>query len=83
MTEGLSTNADDRLDITDPDSVDFIDLATVRALTSLSASAVYRAINAGRFPRPVKLSTNISRWFRHEILAWRSARIAERDRRAA
>lgn len=63
---------------TDSDIIDWIDVHTVAALTGLSVSGIYRCIAAGTFPSPVKLSPKVSRWFRHEIIAWRDERIAER-----
>lgn len=80
MTEGITPSTDTA---TDPDVMDWIDIATVQAITGLSVSGVYRSAQAGTFPKPVKLSPKVSRWFRHEVVAWRDERIAERDRRAA
>ena len=44
------------------------------------AATVYRAINAGKLPKPVKIAGgNASRWLEGEIDAAIEARIAERD----
>jgi prophage regulatory protein len=68
---------------TDPDVLDWLEREAVRALTGLSDSGIYRGVRQGTFPAPVKLSANVSRWLRHEVLAWRDERIAARGRRAA
>ncbi len=51
----------------------------VRRLTGLSDSAIYRAVQRGQFPRPLKLSERSSAWVESEIRGWIAARIAERD----
>ncbi|WP_457095876.1 helix-turn-helix transcriptional regulator [Lysobacter sp. P5_B9] len=47
--------------------------------TGQSRSSIYRAIAAGSFPTPVKLSERSSAWVESEIIAWCQARIAARD----
>lgn len=43
-------------------------------------AAIYKEIQAGRFPRPVKIfGRRASAWPASEIDAWLKARIAERD----
>ena len=58
-------------------------LPSVKARTGLSRSEIYRRVNAGTFPQPVKLGERASAWNSAEIDAWIAERIAERDRRAA
>lgn len=58
-------------------------LPQVKALTGLSRTAIYRRISIGDFPAPVKLGERASAWPEHEIAAWCSDRIAERDAKAA
>jgi prophage regulatory protein len=43
-------------------------------------SGLYRAINAGLFPRPIKLSDRAVAWLEWEVEQWLCDRIAERDR---
>lgn len=46
---------------------------------SFSDATLYRKINSGSFPRPVKLGDNTNGWAEAEIDAWASARIVARD----
>ena len=52
---------------------------TVEEKTGLKRSALYAAMAAGRFPKPVHLSPNSVAWVAAEVEAWIKARIAERD----
>jgi len=54
-------------------------ISEVRRLTGLSDSAIYRAVQRGQFPRPLKLSERSSAWVESEVRGWIAARIAERD----
>lgn len=42
-------------------------------------SGLYRAMDAGEFPRPVAISKKSRRWVEHEVDAWIQARIDDRD----
>jgi len=42
-------------------------------------STLYRGIAAGRYPKPVRVGPNISRWLRSECQAALNYLIAERD----
>ncbi|MEZ5442731.1 MAG: AlpA family phage regulatory protein [Lysobacterales bacterium] len=60
--------------------------AEVLLLTGLTKSSLYRAIERGHFPRPVKLtpgasasSRTSSRFLESEVNAFIAARVAERD----
>lgn len=44
----------------------------------LGRTAIYAGINAGTFPRPVKIGLQ-SRWSEAEVQAWIDARKAERN----
>jgi len=55
----------------------------VEALTGKSRSSLYRDMEAGTFPRPIKLSEKAVGWVESEVLAWMQARIAERDAETA
>lgn len=54
-------------------------IGEVRRLTGLSDSAIYRFVQQGKFPRPLKLSERSSAWVESEVRGWIVARIAERD----
>ena len=43
-------------------------------ITGLSRRTIYREINAGRFPRPVQLSSRRVGWRETELQAWLDAR---------
>jgi len=47
----------------------------VEDLTGLSRSAIYRRIDAGTFPRPVKLSPQCVRWRETDVTAWQQAHL--------
>lgn len=51
--------------------------------TGLSRSTILRKVDAGEFPRPVRLSANSVAWVAAEVERWAADRIAERDSRAA
>lgn len=44
-----------------------------------SRQHVYRQVNAGKFPAPIKLGEATIAWIEHEIDAWLDERIAERN----
>jgi predicted DNA-binding transcriptional regulator AlpA len=46
----------------------------------IHASTLYRGMDRGRFPRPVKPSPNVARWLRSECEAAKRRAIEERDR---
>ncbi len=54
-------------------------LPAVRARVGLSTPSIYRLVRAGLFPRPIKLGTFAVGWLEHEVEAWLTARVAERD----
>ena len=59
-------------------------LKTVMAVTGLSRSSIYRAVDNGEFPKPVALSTSTARnapigWVLAEVQDWVQQRIAQRD----
>ena len=58
-------------------------LPQVKARTGLSRSEIYRRVQSGDFPAPVKLGERASAWPEHEVTAWCEARIAARDAKAA
>ncbi len=48
---------------------------------AISRSQLYRYLNDGQFPRPVKVGDRGVAWLASEVEAWVHARVAERDRR--
>lgn len=49
-------------------------LPRVIELTGLGRDSIYRLGNAGKFPRPRKLTEHASAWREDEILAWIESR---------
>lgn len=54
-------------------------LRDVCSATGLSRSAIYRLVRDGRFPQPVRLTSQVSAFSSKEIQGWIDSRIAERD----
>ena len=57
-------------------------ISEVLARTGLSRSEVYRKVQLGLFPAPVKLGERASAWAAHEIDRWITERLAARERAA-
>ncbi|RON17565.1 AlpA family transcriptional regulator [Pseudomonas brassicacearum] len=55
----------------------FIKLDVVKALTTLSATEIYRRIGLGTFPAQIKFGPKSSAWLENEVLQWQEARIRE------
>lgn len=49
-------------------------LMSVKSLTGLSRSTIYRLIAEGNFPKPIKLGARASGWRQSEIEAWIDSR---------
>lgn len=47
--------------------------------TALRRSTIYEMMQAGSFPKPVKLNLRSNGWIESEISDWVSTRIAERE----
>jgi len=60
-----------------------IRISEVHRLTGLSNSAIYRGVQSGTFPRPLKLTERSSAWVETEVLEWIASRIAERDNKSS
>lgn len=54
-----------------------IDIKKVKALLSVSTATIYRWIESGEFPKPIKLSANCVRWKQVDIEQWLQGRMAE------
>jgi hypothetical protein len=49
----------------------------------INAATLYRGMQASRYPKPVKIGANSSRWIKSECAAALAKIIAERDSEAA
>lgn len=54
-----------------------IKLPEVKRRTTLSTSEIYRRLEAGTFPKQIKLGAKAVAWLEHEINSWIDARVAE------
>ena len=54
-----------------------IKLPEVKRRTTLSTSEIYRRLEAGTFPRQIKLGAKAVAWLEHEVSAWINQRVAE------
>jgi prophage regulatory protein len=62
----------------------FIDRAGLEARgIHLSISQLRRNMQAGKFPKQVKISEHRLAWVESEIEAWQAARMSERNEQAA
>ncbi|WP_324470555.1 AlpA family phage regulatory protein [Ottowia sp.] len=57
----------------------FVRLKRVEAFAGLRRSSIYEQADVGLFPKPVKIGPRASAWLSDELLAWKAARVAERD----
>ena len=51
----------------------------VVALTSMSATTLWRLTRRGEFPQPIRLSSGVVGWLDSEIMAWLAERAASRS----
>lgn len=49
-------------------------LPSVKTLCALSRSSIYRKIQEGTFPAPVKLGERASGWRQSDLIAWLDSR---------
>lgn len=54
-----------------------IKLPEVKRRTTLSTSEIYRRLEAGTFPKQIKLGAKAVAWLEHEIDTWINQRVAE------
>lgn len=54
-------------------------LPEVQAKTGLKHSAIYSAVQAGTFPKPIALGAKAKGWIEAEVEAWIKNRMADRD----
>ena len=60
----------------------FLRLPDVRSRVGLSRSQIYRLIQEGAFPPPVKIGGQVSVWPDNEISAWQRAALEKAGRLA-
>lgn len=60
-------------------SSEFMLRAEVMQESTLSKTVIWRLMNRGEFPLPVKLSPNRVAWVRSEVEAWVEAKKRERE----
>lgn len=60
-------------------SMKVLRMPALRAGTGMSQANIYRLVQKGQFPKPIKLSTQSSGWIESEVIAWLESRIAQRD----
>lgn len=53
-------------------------LKDVMRVSGLSRATLYRQVQAGTFPQPVKIGGRASAWVRHEVEGWITRRMRER-----
>ena len=53
-----------------PGDVRFLRIAEVCRMAGLSRSEIYKRVQAGRFPRPVKLAPKVAAWSSATIRQW-------------
>ena len=51
----------------------------VETTTGLSRSTIYQHMQAGTFPKPIRLGAKAVGWLESEVVAWIKARTDERD----
>ncbi len=55
---------------------EFFRLNHLKQRLGVSGSSIWAWVKAGKFPKPIKLSQNITAWDRDSIEAWEQSRIA-------
>ena len=54
----------------------FYRLPQLKAYLNVSSSSIWAWVKAGKFPKPVKLSENITAWRASEVEEWSQSKIA-------
>jgi len=60
----------------------FLRRRAVQELTGLPTSSLYAMIASGKFPAPIRLSSNRVAWLSRDIATWQAERIAAGTERA-
>jgi len=58
-------------------STKFLRLPSVSEKVGLSRSQIYKLIQQGEFPEPIKLGPKISVWIEEKLEAWMDAKIPQ------
>lgn len=53
-----------------------VDMAFIVRFTKMTDKWVYKLIQEGKFPKPIKLGRS-SRWFESEVITWLNERVKE------
>jgi prophage regulatory protein len=56
----------------------FIRMSDLRSKVGLSKSQIYKLIQQGDFPKPIKLGDKIAVWTNSEVEEWMSAKVHTR-----
>ena len=56
-----------------------ITASAVTELTNIPQGSLYRFVNEGRFPRPLKIGKRSVRWVASEVEDWLQERMQERE----
>lgn len=62
---------------TTPHAALFYRLPQLKAKLNISGSHIWALVKQGRFPKPVKLSENVTAWDAAQVEAWAQSRIAD------
>jgi prophage regulatory protein len=62
------------------DEIRLYRLRELSARVGLARSAIYKAIQEGRFPKPVRIGARAVAWRHQDIADWLQARAAEREK---
>ncbi len=60
-------------------TISILRLPEVIKITGLGRSTIYRDINLGNFPKPIKLGQKSTGWLSSDISTWIDSRIQARD----
>lgn len=61
------------------DTIQMLNLVEVTERLKITRTTVYRWMESGKFPKPIKLSETTNRWLLSDVEKW----IAERSKEAA
>ncbi|MFL4558910.1 MULTISPECIES: AlpA family phage regulatory protein [Yersiniaceae] len=53
-----------------------VDMAFIISFTKVTDKWIYKLIQEGKFPKPIKLGRS-SRWFESEVIMWLNERVKE------
>lgn len=53
-----------------------VDMAFIVRFTKMTDKWIYKLIQEGKFPKPIKLGRS-SRWFESEVITWLNERVKE------